>query len=951
MIQFAVELKQEVDDCMNKGTYAVVDLETTGHSPSKGDRIIQIAIVFVENEQIVKKYVKFVDPKRPIPAFIHQLTSISDEDVADAAPFEELAEEVAGLLEGCIFVAHNTDFDVSFLQKEFARCGVPSWKGQTIDTVELTKIMYPKLPSYRLQDIAEELHIPLTSAHRADDDAEATANLLLHCIDKMRSLPRETLALLHHRSFDLKSDVSSLFYEALVHARKKEPKEEFSLFRGIPYLKAESAKPFYGETTSFPAANSEKLAVLQQIDPAYQLREAQAEMMDLTWQALTTKEQLAVEVPTGVGKTVGYLIPAVLHSIRTQQPVVISTPTNHLVDALLEEVQNVRNALSIPFSATVLKGMSNYISLNKFEELLEISEELYDDTLIIMQILVWLTETTTGDLDELNVSGGGQLFIDRIRKQQAKLAKDERAADFHSRLVMQSEQSNIVITNHSMLLADQNRQLPLFHSLGGLIVDEAHHVVQSAVQSKKQVFSYTNWKYVIGQLSTDSEGQLLYSMDQLLQRLQLYREQAKMRLTIAFEQFVQAFDDCMTLLAEVTDEQKKQAVTRIVTPLHELDLPADQFQLTFRKMTEYVELADQYTSPLRAERGRLTKKELSLLNEWDYWIDELQVKKGDWVELFLEETNDNRTVWIEKDTRSLPGSLVIVRSPIHAASVIQACFGPLTGQTGIVWASGTLTVENDPSFVLRQLGLEESVPLHVLEAPPHFYDGASVMIVEDMPDIQQVSQNDFVEAVADALIQTAIATNGRLFALFLSQEMLKKTYDLIMDSESVEGYALIAQGVSSGSRQKLLKSFKQCEQAMLFGTTSFWEGVDVPGEALSAVVIVRLPFTSPDAPLYKAKSALLAEQGKHSFQQLGLPEAILRFRQGFGRLIRSSDERGFFIILDRRIETKSYGKYFLSALPASNIKKVSLEQLVNEIENCYNDDVPKESGLEDGLDE
>lgn len=162
---------------MDNKTYAVVDLETTGHSPVKGDRIIQLAIVFITNGEIGDKYVRFVNPGQKIPAFIRQLTGIADEDVVDAPYFEDIAEEVARLLEGTVFIAHNTDFDLSFLQSEFSRCGIRKWVGKKMDTVELAKIMYPSATSYRLQDIAEDLGIPLAAAHRADDDAAATAKL------------------------------------------------------------------------------------------------------------------------------------------------------------------------------------------------------------------------------------------------------------------------------------------------------------------------------------------------------------------------------------------------------------------------------------------------------------------------------------------------------------------------------------------------------------------------------------------------------------------------------------------------------------------------------------------------------------------------------------------------------------------------------------------------------
>ena len=206
-----------------------------------------------------------------------------------------------------------------------------------------------------------------------------------------------------------------------------------------------------------------------------------------------------------------------------------------------------------------------------------------------------------------------------------------------------------------------------------------------------------------------------------------------------------------------------------------------------------------------------------------------------------------------------------------------------------------------------------------------------------MPDIQQVSQLDYIEAVTDAVIQTVMATGGKLFVLFTSQDMLRKTYELIAESRQLEEYALFAQGITPGSHMKLLKSFQQFGNSVLFGTSSFWEGVDVPGDALSAVIVVRLPFSSPEEPVFKAKAELMSSAGKNSFVEYALPEAVMRLRQGFGRLIRSSTDKGFFIILDRRIEKKSYGKHFIDSLPNVPIKIVPLEVMVNELENCYNE--------------
>lgn len=928
---------------MDTKTYAVVDLETTGHSSAKGDRIIQIAIVLIKNGEIGEKYVRFVNPGRKIPAFIRQLTNIGDDDVKDAPYFEAIASEVRSFLEGTVFVAHNTDFDLPFLQSEFKRCQVSEWTGRQIDTVELSKIIFPSAPSYRLQDIAEELGIALPSAHRADDDAEATSKLLLKCNEKLNALPEETLNLLHRRSFKLKSDLSSLFYEALKKARTRRRGEQYATFRSIPYRTAPQAEGTRLADFPYPSTDEMKTVLLKKTFADFEQREPQYQFMDVVWKALDGRSELAAEVPTGIGKTIAYLLPAAIRSIESGKPVVISTFTNHLVDKIIaEELVKVHTMLGVELKAIVLKGREQYISLGKFEELLTISEQSYDETLTIMQILVWLTKTTTGDLEELNVSGGGQLFVDRIRNRFRQMAADEQVADYYSRHMKECGNSNFIITNHAMLLADLNRAEPLFKALGGLVVDEAHQLVQTASRLDETVFSYTNWKYVMGQVGSDADGQLLHQTLSLCERLGEPIKTMKLEVTEAFARFLECFDYATGTLAhyEPSSKGKQQGNNRKVYTLNELQSMKVHFEKVAAAMSNYIDHAEAIERRLQIHTGNMTKSDLAVLAEWTYWVREIKIKAGEWIELFLDNDPQKFTVWMEKDRRSLPGSLTVIKCPLDGSIAIQNFVKRLKEEeTGIVWTSGTLSIGDHTRYIPAQLGLNEAVPLYAFDAPAHFYEGAEIYIVEDMPDIQQVAQTDYIEAVTDAVIQTVMATGGRLFVLFTSQDMLRKTYELITESQQLEEYALFAQGITSGSRMKLLKSFNQYNHSVLFGTSSFWEGVDVPGDALSAVIVVRLPFTSPEEPVFKAKAAILTSQGLNPFAEYALPEAIMRMRQGFGRLIRSSSDKGAFIILDRRIETKSYGARFLESFPKVPVKKVSLEVMVNELENCYDEDV------------
>ncbi|WP_336822654.1 ATP-dependent DNA helicase DinG [Sporosarcina sp. USHLN248] len=925
---------------MDNCTYAVVDLETTGHSPAKGDRIIQIAIVFIENETIIKKYARFVNPEREIPVFIQQLTAITDEEVKNAPRFEEIATSISEMLQGAVFVAHNTDFDLSFLQSEFKRCGVPQFIGKKVDTVELSKILFPTSHSYRLQDLSDELGIALPAAHRADDDAEATAHLLLAALKKLRTLPEETLNLLHRRSFSLRSDLSGLIYDALKEVRKKSiGVNRLPLFRGIPYRQPNWEETAEGRAVPYPIETEEKIALLKKAFLAYEHREAQLSFMDTVFQSLTKSKEVVAEVPTGVGKTIGYLLPAALHALQTGKPVIISTFTNHLVDKIMnDELEKVRKMIGYRVNGTVLKGREQYISLGKFEELLQITDESFDETFTIMQILVWLTETKTGDVNELNVSGGGQLFIDRIRKGSNYLKDDERIVDYHLKMQEISIHSHIIITNHSMLLSDLNREKRVFRSFSGIILDEAHQFIHTAARANETVFSYTTWKYVMGQISSDTEGQLLYKILQLHERFCGNSRYIAHRLSSSFDRFSKQFDRIATVLTTHKHSSANgKSGNRIVFSLSEVEEERRTFSLLSEALSEHITNAHSISDDLAIHLNQMSEKEKAFVAEWNYWIRELTIKAGEWVEIFLDNDNENFTVYIEQDKRSLPGSLTVVKSPVDTSILLKDFMEHIREESvGVIWTSGTMKIEQDERFVVRQLGIDDEVPLLTFDAPKHFYSQSTIFIVEDMPSIQQVSQNDYIEAVADAVVQTVIATGGRLFVLFTSQDMLRKTYELIMESELLDDYALIAQGVSSGSRLKLLKSFRQFEKSVLFGTNSFWEGVDVPGETLSAVIIVRLPFSSPEDVVFKAQADRLTKLGKNSFTDLALPEAILRLRQGFGRLIRSSEDRGFFIILDRRIETKSYGKRFIDALPNVPVKKLSLQHMVNELEACYN---------------
>lgn len=925
---------------MDSQKYAIVDLETTGHSPMNGDRMIQIAIVIMNDWTVEKKFTTFIHPGKSIPLYIQDLTNITDEDVKDALPFEDHAHTIYELLQDATFVAHNADFDLSFLQAEFERAGLPKWRGNKIDTVELAKILFPMSLSYKLGDLAYDLNIPLNNAHRADDDALACALVLKKCWEELLNLPQLTLEQLHKHSFRLKSNLSHLFFNALQIKRTtvNEP-SNIVYFNNLALRNKDSKLNLNVElNTNYPSLDEEKVSFFKNALPNYEQRPEQFKMMDLIWNQLNEKSEVVIEASTGIGKTIGYLLPSIIYAKQTNSKVCISTYTSHLLEQLLtSEIPKIEKMLKSKIHTVLLKGMHHYIDIQRFIQITQIKSLSYDETLTMLQVLVWLTKTESGDMEELNVSGGGKLFLNKIRKGPGSINNQNPSFDFYNNALLESENADIVITNHSMLIADLNRKVPIFQNVSGYIIDEAHQFIQAAEIRDEAILTYTNWKYTFGQIGLSTDDQLFTMLKQLVNKHNNVSQKVLYQLETVFTQIVELFDQLMERIVKNFKQAPKnkfetKQVAFIKNLLDETDPIAKELP---NKIQQWVDLAERVISQIENDVEQLEVQYVSIVEQWKYWIREYKIKAHELDEIFLNQS-DLFSTWVEIDQRNVPGSIRIYKKPIDVKDTVNRLFNDVRNNSSIIWTSGTMTVPNNKRYIADQLGISKETEVHSFIAKENYYSGAKAFIVTDMPDIQGVSQNEYVESVALAVTRTVRATEGRCFVLFTSQEMLKKTVELIQESELLQEYMLFAQGVTPGSRMRLLKSFQKFNRSVLFGTNSFWEGVDVPGDSLSAVIIVRLPFTAPEEPTFKAKSLKLTQQGRNAFTELSLPDAIIRFKQGFGRLIRTSTDKGVFIVLDRRIETKSYGKEFIQALPPISIQKLPLQDMVLELEHWYN---------------
>lgn len=920
--------------------FVVVDLETNGNSPRKGDRIIQFAAVVIENGKIVEEYSSLLNPLQPISPFIEELTGITDEMVETAPIFDEVAEKIVSLLEEAYFVAHNVLFDLSFLNEELEQAGFKQFYGPILDTVELARILYPTADSYKLTDLAAQEGIVHSRPHQADSDAYVTAELLLLLLEKLNVLPQVTTKQLEFLSSSLKSDLD-IYLQALIQEKQSKIeyiRDDWEIYRGLTIKRLPSNLIVDQRKDCSVSFDMEKMEQrMRDTFPFYQRRDGQLEMMKVVHQALSDNRHGLIEAGTGVGKSLGYLVPAAYFSIANKQQVIVSTFTTQLQEQLFhKDLPLLKSILPFPITYTLLKGRNHYISLDKFEVSLKEQEDNYDIILTKMQILIWLTETETGDKDELNLTSGGSNYWEKIKNDgnfSLPISKEWASKDFYRRTRNAAQKANMIITNHALLLKDLTAGQRLLPSYEYVIVDEGHHFEKTTTKHFGFRFSYIAVRLSINAIGTTDQKQLMFHLENLLGESNIHQKWE-------FNQFILGLHDELDELfravlryAKKTNQPRRDgrgsyrlktnsgmgdwnAVKSVAERI--IFLWKDGREVLVQKIQRLKEQGRKFS----ASQMLIVERIESILNDWYIYINHLR-------EMFLR-VGDN-IAWLETDAKNYPNNAVIYTQPTSVAETLQNNF--FNKKKSVVFTSATITVNNSFEYYAKGLGLGNSQLEVQINSPFDYEKQVQLLIPTDVPEVNSVSLNDYVTTIGEQIIHIAQATKGRMLILFTANDMLKKTYDYMKESGCLEEYAILAQGITNGSRMRLTRNFQRYDKAILLGTNSFWEGIDIPGEDLTCLIIVRLPFSSPEDLLTEAKNELIKNKGGNPFIENSLPEAVLRFKQGFGRLIRTEEDKGFIIVFDRRIVTTTYGETFLKSIPTVPIKQQNSQEMVKFIKS------------------
>ncbi|MBC5637050.1 ATP-dependent DNA helicase DinG [Ornithinibacillus sp. BX22] len=924
--------------------FVVLDLETTGNSSANQDKIIEVGIVVIEDDRITDEFSTMLYPEKSIPPFITKLTGIKDEDVKDAPSFTEMADTITTLLENSYLIAHNVPFDMGFLNSELTSIGKPRLRNPVLDTVELTRILFPQAPGFKLGQLADYLKIKHDNPHRALSDAYVTAKLFLILKEKISTLPYETLQHLLKIEKSLKSDLYDILNKQMELVAFETEETDYISYKGLAFLNNTPKKrekvmiaTSYGEyLDSIYEENGSMESAIKQ----YEKRDGQRIMSEDIYDSFQGKKHALIEAETGTGKSLAYLIPAIYEAVKTNKKIVISTYTTQLQSQLLEkEIPLVKKLISFPFKVALLKGKQHYLSIEKFiHELYSAEQDNYDIALTKAMILVWLLETETGDIDELHLPSHGQLFYRRISADtegQADPSSPWFKYSYYQKARRKAQLADIIITNHALLCTDIFNEYQFLPKYDKVIIDEAHHLEETASKHYGLKLDYVNMQHVINQIGTFGEGKWIDKLAtnhvQIKEAVSSERWNDLVSLTKyelddlfrSIFQYVLHLEGTKKVLSDVGRiqyryEERKEKEARW-NPIIEM---ATRVIFYIRDLIHYLTIISQ----------QLTDKEAK--DETEHRIELLQSFIDGIEQLFLLDNDSVAVKWIEIEAYGAKNAVYLYSEPVNVSSVLQEQFFAV--KESVILTSATLTMKNSFSFIQKRLGIPNNrLYSKKLPSPFSYEDQVRVMVPNDFPEWNYSNSDDFVMATCEAILSLAEITSGRMLVLFTSYDMLKKSYYLIKESMENEKFVLIAQGISSGSRERLKKNFQTFDQSILLGTSSFWEGVDIPGDDLSCLMIVRLPFQPPNHPVYEAKAQDMKKTGGNAFYDLALPNAVIRFRQGFGRLIRSNNDRGIVFVCDARMIRSSYGKYFTESIPKVPIAFDSTTELMKKAREWF----------------
>lgn len=856
-----------------------IDIETTGLNPMEAD-IIEVAAVRFDTTTgaEVNRLVYLTKPLYPINETVQSLTGITPDMVATAPAFKDIGHKVADFIGTDTVFAHNAPFDINFLAVHGVKLTNLVW-----DTFVLSSVAWPEAPSYNLATLSLSLEISLPGEHRAAHDIAVTWQLLekirkklivpLVCQDALGPLLTKTNQL-HYWP---------LFTFSAAFTAPETPQPPASANQPPPALK--KSQNILGEN-----------GFLQKHLPGFSPRPEQIKMAQEIEYLIEHKTAGLIEAGTGTGKTYAYLVPALLRCKQGER-VIISTYTRHLQDQLTHtDIPRLLQALNLQIPYGLLKGRRNYICGTRLSQLLRRGVTNPHDAWMLIKITLWLAQGGSGDLDQINLSHQSLALIHQVSAASPFCTSACGQPCPYQKARGKAQQASLLVVNHALLIqiftTDQEPRPPV------VIIDEAHHLIDAAREASRRDLSASFVVEILETLRTTLKNKKT--------------AQLRQHLTSLSRLFIELQHDIGVKIEQIA--------------------PRGRFHLTTttRRSSSWQKILSHgqaWHSSLTLVLGLL-----SGINDAEYTPDNQRVLREsrhdlenfahEWWE-FLQGSGE-RIQWI--DTKDTPqGKMALCQDEtLDIRSLTMPIF---TKSSSVCLTSAGLTIGGEFSYIKKRIGLTQSRDT-ALPSSFNYQKNMLIYIVDDGP---APPDSGFDTSTAHIIHELAVLLRGKILVLQTSHKAVMSLYDKLIPVLNKAKIRIMAQRISGG-RHALLERFRRGENSVLLGTNSFWEGIDIPGDALSCLVIPRLPFTPPDDPL---TVALQSRTEVDVFNRVSIPQMILRLRQGIGRLLRTTSDRGIVVLLDSRFLHSDYGSAVLKSLPPATIRIGSRRELIESVRQWF----------------
>jgi len=640
---------------------------------------------------------------------------------------------------------------------------------------------------------------------------------------------------------------------------------------------------------------------------SFEYRSQQKEMAESILSSLDSKSHLFIEAPTGIGKSFAYLVPAIYYAKKNQKKVIVSTYTINLQEQLInKDIPFLQKILPIEFKAKILKGRHNYLCPKRLMRAMESSNVLFEtaEQHNLELIYNWSKRTKDGTRSDIDFPLDEEVWNSVCSERGIcthKTCGGDNTNCFYQKAKKELADSDVIIVNHHLFFTlfdgiSEEKDGYLYRN-DFVIFDEAHTVEQVATDHVAPSLSREMVKYHLHKLYNHQKkkGFLLTLPSLHIQAI----IQNLLDLNTAF------FYRLRRSLFEINGNKPQGLTCRIYEKHVEENLMKEEM--------------DNLLKNLRSLRPNCTSEEQeNELNEFIIRFSEMNYILDDFLNQKKNDKTNEFVYWVEISSPKPESNVSICSSPVDISGYFRDnIFRP---NNSTILTSATLTINNNFEYFKKRLG-GDHVKECRMDSPFDFYRQVKIYIPKDIPAPSKDINSLYEEKLSEWIQYFISITKGKALVLFTNSTLMRNIGNEMKENLASENIELLIQGTGM-SRSRLLNQFQKDINSVLFGLDSFWMGVDVPGESLSNLIMTRLPFQVPSHPVVQAKMEFIEQNGGNSFFEYSLPEAILKFRQGVGRLIRHNTDQGIIAILDNRIINKTYGKYFLNSIDECEIEIV-----------------------------